>query len=156
MLRRLSRLLLFNRFRLAYRRLRLHGSIVLLRLKTMHQQPSSCHKHDGKHRQCRKHKFATAGRKHFRIGRVHRSFLYFMAPLPSSGPSQLITSRITDMPCFYTPKLAILLPYFRRTASSAASAPRKRAECVCDWALPPEISARCSTSFSSSRSSSEG
>lgn len=77
MLRRLSRLLLFNRFRLAYRRLRLHGSIVLLRLKTMHQQPSSCHKHDGKHRQCRKHKFATAGRKHFRIGRVHRLFPVF-------------------------------------------------------------------------------
>ena len=77
MLRRLSRLLLFNRFRLAYRRLRLHGSIVLLRLKTMHQQPSSRHKHDGKHRQCRKHKFATAGRKHFRIGRVHRLFPVF-------------------------------------------------------------------------------
>ena len=46
MLRRLSRLLLFNRFRLAYRHLRLHGSIVLLRLKTMYQQPSSRHKHD--------------------------------------------------------------------------------------------------------------
>ena len=112
MLRRLSRLLLFNRFRLAYRRLRLHGSIVLLRLKTMHQQPSSCHKHDGKHRQCRKHKFATAGRKHFRIGRVHRSFLYFMAPLPSSGPSQLITSRITDMPLLLHPEAGDIVTVF--------------------------------------------